>query len=522
MVYELEELDAEQQVRQRVGDGHADLQLFYQDRRRRAICCLLFPFAARETFDFMMELRESPKWLSTVEKMNLDGEHKKKEMFDWQLLTLSIQSNQSSKLIESLKEKIHDGSFEEGKVALVQRLFSIAQLPQVLAHCQGRGEHYLAQSSFKGWSRSSDSVNQLTSCWVDLDYYKPGAVAPEILAGLNDDQEAAAMILEKCTEGGRDCVTGVQMQILPTLIVRSGRGLYIKWVFADFLPGVARTRWQHCQNKLIEIFKDFGADPQAKDAARVLRIVGSVNSKTGTHVRVLYKRDAIHFDVLADALLEQKRLSQCDREAVKLLGIKYNKDQAERVENGLPLYVKKREFRGTSWVSMICDRLPNLIEILSAGEGIQGRMEAVTWITMYYRLMDKRIDHEAEYVQQVKELAARMGADVDQLLGQVKNIFTRWQRGITLHHMKKSTIRQKLNLDADRDAAILAQIPWLLDKNIEIKTPEKSRVLVQKNLKYQQQRARLLERSGLSLNDIAAQLEVSTKTAKRWLVATAR
>src|SRR5207302_206770 len=40
-------------------------------------------------------------------------------------------------------------------------------------------------------------------------------------------------------------------------------------------------KWQALEDLLVDLLAPFGADPQARDAARVLRVVGTVNHRNG-------------------------------------------------------------------------------------------------------------------------------------------------------------------------------------------------------------------------------------------------
>ena len=94
-----------------------------------------------------------------------------------------------------------------------------------------------------------------------------------------------------------------------SLIVSSGRGLYLKWLFETPIPQSALPRWNAVQRELVERLQGFGADPMAKDASRVLRLVQTVHAKTGDVVRVLHVEEAegepkrYGFDRLAGAVL---------------------------------------------------------------------------------------------------------------------------------------------------------------------------------------------------------------------------
>jgi hypothetical protein len=95
----------------------------------------------------------------------------------------------------------------------------------------------------------------------------------------------------------------------------------------------ALPRWNACQRYLIDRLAGLGADPAAKDASRVLRLVNTVNSKSGEVCRVIHVEQGpdgepirYNFEYLAEALLpvarwdiEADRKARADRRQFKLL-----------------------------------------------------------------------------------------------------------------------------------------------------------------------------------------------------------
>lgn len=123
--------------------------------------------------------------------------------------------------------------------------------------------------------REFGSVTYLTSHFVDFDIYN-----------LDVSRDTAITAIEsQCDE----------LKIPePTIIASSGRGLYAFWLFdkpfyvGSTLKAEDRAKrmgaWQYAQATLVKAFANIGADPAAKDAARVLRLPGSINSKSGQTV----------------------------------------------------------------------------------------------------------------------------------------------------------------------------------------------------------------------------------------------
>lgn len=126
---------------------------------------------------------------------------------------------------------------------------------------------YLSQSGFSTAHRRVADVSALPVAFVDLDTYKvPG------LENLSTDELLDRILAQH------------PWLPVPTMRIASGRGHYLEWVFARPLDREHLWRWQSVETAIVDLLAPFGADPQAKDAARVLRIVGGVNQKNGAEV----------------------------------------------------------------------------------------------------------------------------------------------------------------------------------------------------------------------------------------------
>ena len=79
----------------------------------------------------------------------------------------------------------------------------------------------------------------------------------------------------------------------PNLIIDSGRGLYLIWLL-NSVPSKALPLWKSIEEYLYSVLKPFGADRQALDPTRVLRVPGSINSKSKTIVKVIEQYDYIY------------------------------------------------------------------------------------------------------------------------------------------------------------------------------------------------------------------------------------
>jgi hypothetical protein len=89
----------------------------------------------------------------------------------------------------------------------------------------------------------------------------------------------------------------------PSIAIGSGRGMYLVWLHSP-IPRAALPRWRACQERLQSVLAPLGADPKSRDAARVLRVVGTRHRRAGVQVEALTTtRESRPFEELADAIL---------------------------------------------------------------------------------------------------------------------------------------------------------------------------------------------------------------------------
>lgn len=134
---------------------------------------------------------------------------------------------------------------------------------------------YMSVNNFIAPMRQNDKCFQMTSFFVDLDYYK-------IPKYKNKSSEQMIEIMRK---------KGLFKNLEPSFFVDSGNGMYIYYLLEDTLNGQLnnlRYVWKRTEETLIKRFEEFGADSQASDIARVTRVPGSINGKTGKMARIIY------------------------------------------------------------------------------------------------------------------------------------------------------------------------------------------------------------------------------------------
>ncbi len=191
-----------------------------------------------------------------------------------------------------------------------QKAFRVPMLDKVIQAAPRNLDCYLSQAQFILPNRRAVNLYSLPLLFCDLDPLTRRHIPPE---------EWRRAVLMVCKDEGIPA---------PSLIVYSGRGVHLKWILEQPLPRAALPRWNLVQRLLGERFAHIGADPQARDASRVLRLEHTVNTKTGQRCEVVWVTNGgdglpirYPFDVLFDEVAPlargQLEVLREDREADK-------------------------------------------------------------------------------------------------------------------------------------------------------------------------------------------------------------
>jgi hypothetical protein len=130
-------------------------------------------------------------------------------------------------------------------------------IPALLRLQAGTRDGFLTVNEFRWW-RQVDNLKSLRALYVDID------------RSLTLEDLADALHQAKLP--------------WPSLIVWSGRGVHLYWLHRP-MPAQVLPVWQRCQDLIVKALAFAGADPAAKDCARVLRLCGTLNARNGSTVR---------------------------------------------------------------------------------------------------------------------------------------------------------------------------------------------------------------------------------------------
>ncbi|HHT97695.1 MAG TPA: hypothetical protein GXZ90_07360, partial [Clostridiales bacterium] len=146
-----------------------------------------------------------------------------------------------------------------------------------LQRFENEGEFYCSVNSFFCPGRHSGKyIKRLNALFIDLDYYN----IPEL------KDLSAAEVFDK-----------IRNEIdfpKESFVISSGAGLYIIWLLeTTYSTTKSKKYWSKIEQMLIDRFAPYGADARVKDPARVLRVLGTKNSKNDATVQIISSKDVL-------------------------------------------------------------------------------------------------------------------------------------------------------------------------------------------------------------------------------------
>ena len=254
-----------------------------------------------------------------------------------------------------------------------QSAHRLSDMPKVLSLINPNRDTWLSQAEFFQPNRRVVNLARIGLLFADLDTYRT-----EWAIGRSPEQLADS-VLYFCQQEGIPT---------PSLLVFSGRGIQAKWLLDGAVPRAALPRWNACQRYLVDRLKEAGADVGAKDASRVLRLIETVNSKSGEVCRVVHVENGAdgqpvryNFEYLAEVLLpvarwdiEKQKQQRDEREKRKQLRL---------IDGG-----KSDNLRGFSGRQLAWHRLEDLRTLMTLRGGVAegDRMRFLHWQTNFLLL----------------------------------------------------------------------------------------------------------------------------------------
>lgn len=296
-------------------------------------------------------------------------------------------------------------------------------------------------------------LKRLNAFYVDIDYYKLGLSKNEVLMELKDDY-IGAMIPE------------------PTFIIDSGRGLYLIWKLRNE-DKKALPRWSAVQQYLTDTLANFGADQACTDAARILRVPYSYNTKSKSDVKILEFNDLTYsiYDIAKEYDIKSNAVSKFRSNKIKENKYpyghatekqrKYVKDIADRLGLKEEDYPNFTSFEETDeWI-----KLHRTVDTAHGENKGYCYKKGNTYSLSEYKAMRGVLGH---YCAEIRKLfTMRKGADCKRELGLFLYRYFLREMKYDSDRALKETLAFNASLDCPFEDAYVQKVTASADRRIE-------------------------------------------------------
>lgn len=181
--------------------------------------------------------------------------------------SLGISEDETTKILQEYRGRY----LVEKKSEFYDRLYPIDEFLKACQDLQGETDVFFSLNSFYRKKKLASEVRHINAFCLDFDFYKLKRY---------ETYEPAAFYE----------VIRRHLELTPTAVVDSGRGLYVIYAF--------RHCSYHCDclyhsvmKHFLKKFEKYGMDPCALNTTQVIRLPGTINSRTGRIVQVLELND---------------------------------------------------------------------------------------------------------------------------------------------------------------------------------------------------------------------------------------
>lgn len=357
---------------------------------------------------------------------------------------------------------------------------------------------FITPNTYYKPSRASENIRQFRALYIDLDCGE-------------DDYNYCFYEVFKLAE---------EKKIpKPTLVVFSGRGLHLYWRIKHS-PSQALWTWQSLEDMLYYNLKNLKADKRAIDSARILRLPGTINSRSNEKAIVLYEDLNIEYsmkELKEEYIATDKKIYKYKKEYNKMISNVFFNSYSlhyKRLEDLKALAIMRdynlKGFRNTFvhlfvyWQGLYTRDLDKLKELtLEFNSKIKPTGLKENQINSIIKSCNKQIEKFIEYNNQEKK----------EIIKGAKNKRGYWYKNQTLIEILEITEEEQKKL-----STVIAKKEKYLRKNIKRNAKNKDengKTSKQKELEKLKEEVLKLKQSGLSIRKIAKKLNITHSKVQR-------
>ena len=342
---------------------------------------------------------------------------------------------------------------------------------------------YISLNTFYSTFRRLEYLKELKALFIDLDTYKTEFTKEQILMHLEADYFNKSIPI-------------------PNFIVDSGRGIYLIWLI-NSVPSKALPLWKAVEEYLYKQLKEFGADRQALDPTRVLRIPGSINSKTNTKVEIIEQHEYV-YDLRE---IQNEFLPELEERKAK------KKGRPKKVN-----YIYRER-------SLYYARIQDIIKLCELrGYDLRGKREIILFLYRYWlcyftedtqKALQDTLELNAEFIPSLSETEVIRATRSAEKCYADKNKEYKY-RNETLIDLLEITDEEQIHM-----STIISNNEYKRRENKRVKKAYQEKLksdgkLTKKEqINIQRQKIKALLQQGFTQKDISKQLNIPSRTIER-------
>lgn len=336
---------------------------------------------------------------------------------------------------------------------------------------------YVSQNTFYRPQRRIENIKELRAIYIDIDCYNSKYTKAAVQYFLENDFYGSKIPR-------------------PNYLIDSGRGLYYV-ILIKPVPSMALPLWYAVQRYLFNALKQFGADANALDPTRVLRIVGTLNSKSGTCVEIL---DAYNYEYSLREIQEEY-----------LPEVSKKKKSKGRPKKMVSLF---NEY------SLYYARIMDISKICELRDyDVEGHREVILFLYRYFSACFTEDTNEA--LSRALELNSmfRKPLPENEVIRDTKSATRAYEN--KLYKYTNAKLIEILDIDETEQRSLISIIGTKekYRRNNERRTPRNENGLTKKQQELNDLKLKIIElkNKGVKNKDISMELKIPLKTLERYI-----